>query len=395
MRLQLIGAVVTASMIAAPAVAEPTKSGSPITSDATLGTGYYTDTDHVTVLTPTVAATVQNPTAGWSASASYLVDVVSAASVDIVSTASGRWNEVRQAGTASGSYAPKDVGVHAAVGISSEPDYLSLSGAARLTWDFAEKSHRLTVGYGRTHDTIGRHGTPFSVFSRTLDVDLLTASLAFTLNSSTALSLGSDFYYEHGDQSKPYRYIPMFSAAVAPTIENGASVDEVNQKRLGARPLEQLPLNRTRYALTARFGHRFDHGTLRVDERFYTDSWALHASTTEARYYLDLSRRFTVWPRFRFHAQDSVYFWRRAYVGVYGPGGWELPTLRTGDRELGPLTTVGGGLGGTWNFGGAMRPKSWQLSAAADWMHTAYIDDLYVTSRDAFLATLGVEGVWE
>ena len=50
----------------------------------------YSDTDHVAVVTPSVAGHVGNPAAGWSVDGSYLVDVISAASVDIVSTASRR-----------------------------------------------------------------------------------------------------------------------------------------------------------------------------------------------------------------------------------------------------------------------------------------------------------------
>src|SRR5262249_19790594 len=110
---------------------------------------------------------------------------------------------------------------------------------------------------------------------------------------------------------------PMFDARVAPTIAKGTSIDDVNRDRNADRPLEQLPESRDRYALTARFGYRFAHATLRVDERLYTDTWRLHASTTEARYLADLSRRWTIWPWLRFHGQTPVYFWNRAYVSRF------------------------------------------------------------------------------
>ena len=45
----------------------------------------YHDTDHVDVVTPAFFATVENPTGGWGVNASFLVDVVTAASVDVVS----------------------------------------------------------------------------------------------------------------------------------------------------------------------------------------------------------------------------------------------------------------------------------------------------------------------
>ena len=48
----------------------------------------YTDTDHVSVFTPSLTVEAADATKGWSAHADYLVDAVSAASVDIVSSAS-------------------------------------------------------------------------------------------------------------------------------------------------------------------------------------------------------------------------------------------------------------------------------------------------------------------
>lgn len=370
--------------------------GRPITAHASLRTAAYTDTDHVTVVTPVVAGDVENPVAGWRAEGTYLVDAISAASVDIVSTASRHWREVRQAGSIGASFAPKDVGVHASGAISREPDYASLAGGARLTWDFADKSHTLLVGYAHDHDTIGRSGTSFDVFSHTLDVNTFDAGVTLTLNRATVLSLVSDLTLEKGDQSKPYRYIPMFSESVAPGIGKGASIDVVNANRLPERPLEHLPESRERYALTLRLGHRFDHGTLRLDERLYTDSWNLHASTTEIRYYADVSRRLTLWPRLRVNAQTPTYFWKRAYVSAIDAGGASsIPRYRTGDRELGPLATVALGVGSSFAFGASNRPSAWALVLQLDGIRTQFLDDLYVTSRTAGLASLGVEGAFE
>src|SRR5262245_59123032 len=69
----------------------------------------YADTDSVSVFTPAIAGTLRNPIGGWSVSGSYLVDVVTAASVDVVSAASGRWSEVRHAGSVSAGVTPGDL----------------------------------------------------------------------------------------------------------------------------------------------------------------------------------------------------------------------------------------------------------------------------------------------
>src|ERR1019366_9425859 len=333
------------------------------TKRASMELGGYNDSDHVTVVTPSVAIGIEDAS-GASLHATYLVDVVSAASVDIVSTASSRWKEVRQAGTVSGEYKPHDFGVF--------------------------------FGYGFSHDTAGRGGdnggcTPFSVFSRSLQRGSFNGGVDFVVDRESLASITGDVVIENGDQSKPYRYIPMFAADVAARIPNGAPIALVNQERLPERPLEQLPLSRRRLALTGRYAHRYDGSTLRLEERVYDDSWGLAASSSDARWIFDLGRRFALWPHARFHAQNAVSFWQRAYVSGPAPG-WNLPEFRTGDRELGPLWTIEGGFGVKWSLGSDAEPERWSLQWTGDAMYTSFLDDLFVTHRTAMLGALGFEG---
>lgn len=352
--------------------------------------GTYSDTDHVTVFTPSVSGTIENVTQGASIHGSYLVDVVSAASVDIVSTASRRWHEVRHAGTLDGQYKFQNVGVSAAGSLSSEPDYLSYGGSGQLTYDLDEKNSTLFFGFGYDHDTIGRGGTPFTVFSRSLNRGTFIGGLTQVIDRATLASLALDVMVENGDQSKPYRYIPMFSAAEASQAPVGASIGWVTDHRLPERPLEQLPLTRRRFALASSLGHRFDASTLRAEERVYVDTWGLKASTTDARWFFDVGRRFTLWPHARVHVQSSVDFWQRAYVSGSATG-WDLPEFRTGDRELGPLWTMTGGGGAKAFLGPSSHPRTFALGLHFDAMFTSYLDDLYLTQRSAYLGALTFE----
>jgi hypothetical protein len=351
----------------------------------------YTDSDHITVVTPSVVASIENVTRGASLRGSYLVDVVSAASVDIVSTASRRWSEVRHAGGLEAEYKPHDFGVSLAGNVSSEPDYFSYSLGAQVTHDFDEKNTTLLFGYGFGHDTIGRSTTPFSVFSRQPQRGTFNGGISQVLDRATVLSLTLDVTFESGDQSKPYRYVPMFSATMAPNVPLGASIDWVTANRLPERPLEQLPLSRRRFALSGRLAHRFDGSTVRLEERLYDDTWGLAASSTDARWIFDLGRRFALWPHGRMHIQSPVSFWKRAYISGPAPG-WDLPEFRTGDRELGPLYTLTGGGGIKWYLGPSADPQTIGISFHADVMWTKYQDDLYLTERTAGLGALMLEG---
>ena len=387
----------------APAVSSPDIPTPPIAREAStrpedtstkrvsLEMSSYTDSDNVTVFTPSVTGSIENVTQGASLRGHYLVDVVSAASADIVSTASQRWQEVRQAGGLEATYKPRDTGFTVAGAGSSESDYLSLSFGAQITQDFNEKNTTLLLGYSYGHDTVGYHFTPFSVFSHIVQSSTINAGITQVLDRSTVGSLAFDLNLENGDQSKPYRYIPMFSPAEAPNVPNGASIAFVTDHRLPERPAEQLPLTRQRLSLTGRLSHRFDGSTLRAEERVYGDSWMMFASSTDVRWIFDLARRVQLWPHVRFHAQNAVNFWQRAYVSE-STTGFVLPELRTGNRELGPLVTETGGAGLKFFLGAEGNPKSLSIAVHCDTSYTSYLNDLYVTSRSSVLGALILEG---
>jgi hypothetical protein len=351
----------------------------------------YTDTDAVTVFTPSVGASIESPASGWSANGSYLIDVVSAASVDIVSTASNRWQEIRHAASLGAAYKPGKVGGAVSAGVSREPDYTSLSAGGTLLLDLANKTVNPTLGYAYTHDTAGRTGTPFSIYSQVLERHTARASVELVLSGSAALSLGLDGMFEKGDQSKPYRFVPLFTSDVAAHIPAGATVDFVRSLQ-PEHTVEATPRSRNRMALSARLSKRFGGSTLILAERLYADDWGLLASTTDLRIAFDLSRRMLAWGHLRGHAQRGVSFWQRAYVG--GPiAGVPLtyPQYRTGDREMSPLLagTVGGGL--QWEVGAEPRKSQWVIIAQGDFLATSFSDALYIKQRQGYLGVLQLE----
>ena len=372
------------------------------TKHASLQIATYADSDHTTVFTPSLAASIENVTQGASIHGRYIVDVVSAASADVVSTASRRWTEVRQAGSLEAAYKPKTFGISLAGSVSSEPDYFSFGIGSEMSLDLDEKNTTLQAGFGYGHDTVGRCGaenspanlgpscTSFSVFSRAINRTSFNFGLTQIIGKTTIGSLVLDAGLENGDQSKPYRYVPMFSPDVAPQVPLGASFSYVTANRLPERPLEQLPLVKRRLSLTGRLAHRFEGSTFRFEERVYGDTWALFASTTDAKWVFDIGQRVAFWPHARFHGQSAVSFWKRAYVSGAAPG-WDLPLFRTGDRELGPLYTVTGGGGLYFYLGGGADMQKVRLTIQGDGAYTGFLDDLYLTQRTSFVGSISFE----
>jgi len=369
---------------------KPAETSGTITSKASLESSGYADTDHVLVVSPSIAGSVSDPLAGWSVGGHLLVDVVSAASVDIVSTASSKWLEHREAGSAQGSLKRGDVTAGVSGVFSSEPDYLSLAAGGTLTMDLLEKNVTPFVGFSYGQDRVGRTGLP-TEFWRSKQTASGQFGLTFVVDRSTISSLQLEAIQETGYLAKPYRYVPLFAPARAQSILAGASIAEVNATRLNVRPAEQLPDARHRFAITSRLGRRYSSSTLRLDERAYGDTWGLMASTTDFRFTFEIGRRLMLWPHVRFHVQNQVAFWQLAYTAAPGPSGaLALPAIRTGDRELSSLYTATGGGGAEFKLVDDL-DHPWSLLFDIDGSYTHYLDALYISERGAIFSTLAVE----
>lgn len=398
MRLQLIAAGIAGVILLggrqlADVAAQP-RSHSAVSARASLEVSGYTDTDAVHVASPTISGSVGNEVTGWSVSGRYLVDAVSAASVDIVSTASPRWFEYRHVGAGAVDYKTGDVAVSLSGGVSREPDYLSRNAGLAISVDTLDKNFTPTVAVSYGWDDSGRTGLPRERWEGMQRLGV-QAGATFVIGRSTIASFTADGIYERGYLAKPYRYVPLFAPGAGGDIPAGASTSMVNDRRLDLRPADALPRARDRYATTLRLAHRFDDASLRVYQRLYADDWQLAASTSDARLMIDLGTHFLIWPHLRLHAQRAVSFWQRAYEAVPGPDGMlGVPAFRTGDRELGALYTGTAGGGVRWFLGpGPQAP--WSLSFQSDIIYTRYMDALYVTRRRALFGAFTLDAKFE
>lgn len=351
----------------------------------------YTDSTATHVFTPAINAAVVSPTGGWNVGGSYLLDVVTAASPDIVSMASGRFRESRHAGSLTGGYKFGDVSLQGSTNVSREPDYLSITGGLAASAEVMDKHVTPRLAYALTADTIGIRSTPFSQYKRNLTTHEIEAGVTMVVSPTTLLVTGLTARLESGEQSKLYRYVPLFDAATLPSIQPGASVEDVNAKRLDARPRELLPSSRNRFAIGARLNHRFTSSTIRVEERLYADTWKMFASTTDARWLYDLSPKLRVWPHARFHFQNGASFYQLAYLGDVSSGQLQTFSYRTGDRELSRMFTLTFGGGARYELSGEKATTKWAVFTAGEIMLSKFTQSLYVTSRTAFYGTLGLE----
>ncbi len=345
----------------------------------------YKDSDATNVLSPAIRVELDGVTDGWAVGGSLLVDVVTAASADIVATASPRWTDIRYVPGLDGRFKVGDVTLSAAAGGSIESDYFAGSGTLGMAVDLAQKTITPAFSYGFGYDIAARRDTPLDVYSLELMRHSFASSIAFVVNKSTILVPGFAAVIELGDQEKPYRYLPTFAEGTE--IEAGASREEVDRARTSVRLTENTPDVRQRYALSALLAHRFGATTLRLEERLYVDDWLLMASTTDSTIPIDITSSFRLWPHLRFHAQKGVSFWESAYVVSQDAQGVTAPKLRAGDRELGPM--ISGSLGAGFRVGS----DNVGFSFSADAIYSRFLDHLYLQDRIAGFGALVLDVV--
>lgn len=336
MRLQLNPGALSLSVLSASFVVAAGASAQShpwtLASDGLL----YTDTDNVLVVTSQLSVARALDEDGGQASANVIVDVVSAASVDVVAQASSRFDEVRGETNLGLAYAVDGTLPSINYRGSIEPDYVSHGVGAGCQLRLGGADSVARAHYQVTLDTIGRSGTPFSTFSRSLTSHAAELSLTQNLGPEALLRGVYTLTVQDGYMEKPYRYVPLFDAAgLALARRDGVTLglDTFDRYRLAPRPAESVPDLRLRHALALRLLQYIAPlaGAVRVDYRFYIDDWGIVAHTAELGYEQPLGERWTLGFYARGYTQGAASFYRATYQ-VESPR--ELPGLRTVDRKL-------------------------------------------------------------
>ncbi len=327
---------------------------------------YYTDTDNVMAISPAVALRHRFEDGG-GVGVRGAVDVVSAASVDVVSHATQGFEEVRTEGAADATIPIDDAALHLAWRTSYEPDYLSNGLSAGLELRLGSPDTVLDARYGLSWDVVGRTGTPWSAFSEDLFTHSASLSLTQTLGPETVLRLVYSPTVQDGFLEKPYRYVPLF--------------DEAGQ-RLAYRAPENVPDLRHGHAIGARLLQHLAPigGSLRVDYQLYVDGWGVTGHLAELVGLATITDGLRLGLRGRVYGQTAASFWQREYRVTPG----EVPGWRTLDRDLSPYVSATGAARIEWSAG--------ELAGYADAAvtYTRFFDFLLLDDRVAIVTQAGL-----
>jgi hypothetical protein len=330
--------------------------------DARLRASSYQDNDHTSVNTVGASANVELPESA-RIGASYLADVVSSASVDVVSAATGRFHETRHevAGHAELLLSEGEVG--GSYRYSVENDWRSSSIGATSTIDLAQKNTQLSLSGALVLNEVGRANDPN--FNQRLRSYVANFGFTQNLDRSTLAQLLYTGSYDSGFQSSPYRYVSTSDRAFT--------------------FLERDPVTRLRQAIGLRLRRSIlSSSSLGVEYRLYFDDWGTVGHTGQLRFASDLSQVTSIVLRQRMHYQDRADFYRASYDRPY--------RYMTVDRELSTF----------WDsFSGVQLLLEWErvgpfskigADLSGDFFYFKYLDFVPLPHRVGFVGSLGLLG---
>lgn len=329
-------------------------------------TALYTDSDHVTIVSPRV--TGQATVAGSvDVDAGFELDVITAASVDVVTAASPRgFREVRQGAQLGAALRPVR-GISALLRYlpSWEPDYRSHALAAAASAEWLEGRLTTQLGYRLALDQVGRSGAAEAW--RPMSTHAASVEVAWVFDRFTVGTLIYEAQRVDGFQASPYRYV---------RIPWGATVPE------------SVPDERGRHAVSARVRRALTPAWFAgASYRFYADTWSVQSHTAEAE--LAWSRpddRVTAGVSVRGYRQGAAWFYEERYQAPPGL----LPRYRTADRLLTESWSLLAA--GRVELGvGPLGPvREVRLTAKVEAYAQRFIRFAPLTDREALVASLGL-----
>jgi hypothetical protein len=277
-----------------------------------------------------------------SRSGSYYVDMVSNASIDVVTTASP-FKETRNAFDLGVDYVYRDALVSVGLANSKEPDYVSNSVSFDVSQETFGGMTTVSLGYTRGVDDVSKKGTPtFDDYAKHWKYRLgLTQVLSPTWLASANFEAVSD----DGFLGSPYRVARVFGAAVP----------------------ERNPRTRSSRAVKFRIiGEVLPRTSAHAEYRYFWDNWDVKAHTVELGGSRTVGGAWLADAYLRLHSQNKALF--------YSDNATAESAYISRNRQLSTFRSVGLGAKLTYSLGRVQGKYDMKLSGGYEFIRFNYSD---------------------
>mgnify|MGYP001816933941 FL=1 len=303
--------------------------------------------------------------------ANHYVDMVSSASIDVITTASP-YTEERTQWSLGMDYLRGDTTMRIGYTSSDESDYDAETVNFSVSQDMFGALTTLTLSYALGDDAV--YKSDDDTFERFLDKQIYSVGLTQILTKNLIATLNFETMTDEGYLNNPYRSVRYFDSGSA----LGYSYEA-----------ELYPNTRTSNALGIRARYFLPYrAAIEGEYRYFTDTWDIDAHTASLSYVHPWGD-FTFTGKFRYHDQTGAHFYSDLFPRA------EATNFRGRDKELSELTSYTLKLKAAYTF--LNEDRSWgflkkgSVTASIDILHVDY----HEFSDLRALALIGEEPLYE
>lgn len=245
----------------------------------------------------------------------YYVDMISSASIDVVTTASP-YDEERKQWSLGMDYLRGNTTMSMSYTSSVESDFDAKTYSFGISQDMFGDMTTLSLTYAYGDDLVGRSDDP--TFERDAKRQLYGIGLTQILTRNLITTLNIETITDEGYLNNPYRTVRY--------------ADPNNAIGYSYEP-ELYPNTRTTNAIGMRARYYLPYrAALQAEYRFFTDTWDI-TSHTAALSYVHPWRDWVFEIKYRWHDQTGAHFFEDLFARS------EATNFRGRDKELSPLTS--------------------------------------------------------
>jgi len=245
----------------------------------------------------------------------YYVDMISSASIDVITTASP-YTEERKQWSLGMDYLRGNTTMRVNYTTSEESDFDAETVSFSVSQDMFGDLTTVTLTYALGDDLVRRSDD--DTFERPLDRQIYGVGITQILTKTLISSLNIETVTEEGYLNNPYRSVRYFDVGSA----TGYSFES-----------ELYPNTRTSNAVGLRLRYFLPfRAAIEGEYRFFTDTWDIEGHTVSLSY-IHPWKDFTFTGKFRYHDQTGAHFYRDLFPGP------QATNFRGRDKELSALTS--------------------------------------------------------
>lgn len=262
-----------------------------------------------------------------SVSGNYYVDMITSASIDVVTTASP-YTEERTQGSVGIDYLRGGTMMSLGVTQSSESDFEASTYSLAISQNMFGDLTTVTLAYGLGNDVVGMSND--ETFARDVMRQQYGIGISQILTRNLIVGLNFEGITDEGYLNNPYRSVRYLNE------------DGVSDSFQG----EVYPNTRTSGAVSVSGRYYLPYrAALHGEARYFSDTWGITASSFEIGYTHPWRNKLTFSTRYRFYSQEQADFYADLFPRV------DFQNFLARDKELSTFSSHAFRAGVAWDFG--------------------------------------------